>query len=61
MTEKVSVAPWQEIRIRRTDTGWDFCRFDGRGGLNEVYGRYFFNAETFDQTIELIKRHFKVD
>lgn len=58
MSEKQRVEPWQEIRIRRRDGDWDFCRFDGRDGGTEIYAKMNFKAETFDEAVAKIKEHF---
>ncbi|PWJ73824.1 hypothetical protein C7441_1257 [Pseudaminobacter salicylatoxidans] len=60
MSEKQRVEPWQEIRIRRTDSGWDFVRFDGRNGGSGIYGTLSMKAATFDEAVAKVKEHFDV-
>ncbi len=57
MKEQLSVELWEEIRIRRTDRGWDFYKF---GKEPSVVGLSTSHADTFDRLIIKIKDQFDI-
>lgn len=57
MTERTRVEAWQEIRIRRTDGGWDFCMAKRDG---TIVGKGANKASTFDEAVAMAKKQFDV-
>jgi hypothetical protein len=58
MSERAKVEPWDEIRIRRTDEGWDYCLAKRDGGIvSNVSAR----AATFDEAAAKAKEAFDLN
>ena len=57
MSDKTKIEPWDEVRIRKTDTGWDFCLRKKDGS---IVGRLAINAATFDEAVAKAKEEFDV-
>lgn len=57
MSEKTRVNAWSEVRIRRTDTGWDYCMATKDGA---IIGKVPTHAKTFDEAVVKAKQDYDV-
>lgn len=57
MTDSTRVEPWEEVRIRRTDGGWDFCMAKRD---ETIVSKGANKASTFDEAVAMAKKQFDV-